>query len=94
MLIDAPRHRCGISQCIRNLAEVVGHGTDDGFQCRNCGRIVTLHGALAGICDHIVPLCEGGTDIKSNRQTLCQPCSDTKTQQEAQRGRGGSKPHR
>ncbi|NHO64634.1 HNH endonuclease [Aestuariicella hydrocarbonica] len=65
---------------------------EDGYQCRECGRIVTLHGALAGICDHIVPLCEGGTDTKSNRQTLCKPCSDQKTLLESQRGRGGLKP--
>lgn len=64
----------------------------DGFMCRSCGRTVTLHGALAGVCDHIIPKAEGGTDEPSNRQTLCKICSDEKTQAEAARGRVGSKP--
>jgi 5-methylcytosine-specific restriction endonuclease McrA len=42
---------------------------------------------LATIRDHIVPLAEGGQDIESNVQPLCQTCSDIKTQAEAARGR-------
>ncbi len=69
----------------------------DGYCCQVCyqaGRVtvVTLHGSLTGICDHIKPKAEGGTDAESNLQTLCQSCSDAKTQAEAQRGRGGAKP--
>ncbi len=54
--------------------------------------VVTLHGNLAGICDHIVPLAEGGTDHESNLQTICKACDKVKTQAESLRGRGGSKP--
>lgn len=53
---------------------------------------VTLHGGRHGVCDHIVPLAEGGTDGDSNLQTICQGCDKEKTQAESQRGRGGSKP--
>lgn len=49
---------------------------------------VSLHGAGAGICDHIKALEEGGNDDDVNLQTLCKSCSDKKTQQEARRGRG------
>lgn len=54
--------------------------------------VVTLHGTKAGICDHIVPKAAGGSDADANLQTLCQCCSDQKTQLEAQMGRGGAKP--
>lgn len=64
----------------------------DNYQCVKCGRVVTLHGALAGICDHRVPKAEGGTDDDSNLQTLCCFCSDAKTREESLRGRVGSKP--
>lgn len=55
-------------------------------------RICAQHGRvrLATIRDHIVPLAEGGLDVDSNVQPLCQPCSDAKTAAESQRGRGGS----
>ncbi|WP_261840963.1 HNH endonuclease [Aliamphritea ceti] len=44
--------------------------------------------AVAGcVCDHIIPEAEGGTSDMSNLQWLCQQCSDTKTKQEAIRGR-------
>jgi len=42
---------------------------------------------IATIRDHIIPLAEGGQDIDTNTQALCQTCSDTKTQRESQRGR-------
>jgi len=69
----------------------------DGYLCQEHLRagsvvVVTLHGRLSGICDHIVPLSEGGTDAERNLETLCQECSDIKTQAESLRGRGGSKP--
>lgn len=68
----------------------------DGYLCCECAHhgiqtVVTLHGSLAGICDHIVPLEEGGTDDDHNLQTLCKKCSDEKTQLESQRGRGRAK---
>jgi len=71
---------------------------DNGL-CQECQRMGIIH-APAGpdrICDHIVPKFEGGTDALSNLQTLCRPCSDRKTADEARRarfvrpGEGGSK---
>jgi 5-methylcytosine-specific restriction enzyme A len=41
---------------------------------------------LATVRDHIIPLVEGGRDVESNTQPLCQPCSDAKSQSEAKRG--------
>jgi len=43
----------------------------------------------ARIVDHIVPKSEDGTDDSNNLQSLCQACSDKKTQSEAQRARVG-----
>lgn len=65
----------------------------DGFLCQSCKAddiltAVDLHGANVGICDHIIPTFEGGSDDESNLQTLCKKCSDDKTKQEAVRGRG------
>jgi 5-methylcytosine-specific restriction protein A len=36
----------------------------------------------ATVCDHIVPLAEGGTDATSNLQPLCQSCHNAKTMRE------------
>lgn len=56
-------------------------------KCLSLGRITP-----ATERDHIVPLCEGGTDDRSNIQALCADCHEAKTQSEAQRARrGGSK---
>lgn len=52
-------------------------------------RPVSLHGADAGICDHIKPLAEGGSDEDINLETLCDECSKAKTARESARGRGG-----
>lgn len=49
-------------------------------------RPVTLHGKYAGVCDHIIPLAEGGTDDDDNLQTICQECDKEKTAAEAARG--------
>ena len=49
---------------------------------------VELSGHNHGVCDHIVPLEEGGTDRDSNLQTICQECDKIKTQEESLRGRG------
>lgn len=50
---------------------------------------VTLHGSRHGVCDHIIPTAEGGTDDDSNLQTICQSCDKEKTNAESQRGRVG-----
>jgi 5-methylcytosine-specific restriction protein A len=42
---------------------------------------------VATIRDHVIPLAEGGLDDETNEQALCQSCSDTKTDEEARRGR-------
>jgi len=68
----------------------------DGFLCqihyrRNKLVPVELHGLNAGVCDHIVPLEEGGTDDDINLQTICQECDKIKTQEESLRGRGVQK---
>jgi 5-methylcytosine-specific restriction protein A len=53
-----------------------------------CAR---CHVAVATIRDHVVPLAEGGSDLESNTQGLCQACSDAKTQTEARRGMARSR---
>lgn len=69
----------------------------DGYKCQICKSrgvltVVTLHGSLHGVCDHIVPLAWGGTDAMSNLQTICQACDAEKSKQESIKGRVGSKP--
>lgn len=66
----------------------------DNFLCQIClhkGLLVPvdLHGDNAGICDHKVPLSQGGTDDESNLQTICKPCDKHKTAIESRKGRGG-----
>lgn len=46
---------------------------------------VDLHGEHAGICDHIIPESEGGTDDDDNLQTLCKACNKIKTAKEGAR---------
>jgi 5-methylcytosine-specific restriction protein A len=50
--------------------------------CAHCGAYLDA----TFIRDHVVPLAEGGSDIESNTQGLCQACSDAKTETEARRG--------
>lgn len=54
--------------------------------CRECAKLGRR--VLAKIRDHITPLAEDGNDDDSNIQPLCRSCSDIKTAQESQRGRG------
>lgn len=44
---------------------------------------VDLHGINAGICDHVIPLSQGGSDNDSNLQTICKACDKVKTQNES-----------
>ena len=56
--------------------------------CRRCledGKYVATD-----VVDHIVPLAEGGSDDRENKQGLCDPCHDAKTRGEARRGRARS----
>ena len=57
-------------------------------RCAYCQRVILL---TEMIRDHTIPLAEGGQDIETNTQPLCQSCSDAKTQREALRGRGGGR---
>ncbi|MBB1308547.1 HNH endonuclease [Pseudoalteromonas sp. SR41-8] len=56
----------------------------DNFLCQICKAkgvltSVELHGAYHGICDHIVPISQGGDDKIDNLQTICQSCDKEKT---------------
>ena len=62
----------------------------DNYQCqmhKARGEIVMvdLHGANHGVCDHIVPLDQGGSNDPDNLQTLCQECDRFKTRREQRR---------
>lgn len=66
----------------------------DHFLCQIClhkGLLipVELHGPNAGVCDHKVPLSQGGTDDEENLQTICKCCDKAKTAIESRMGRGG-----
>ncbi len=41
--------------------------------CRICGKKPSTQ------VDHIIPICKGGTDERSNLQGTCDDCHDTKT---------------
>ena len=65
----------------------------DGYLCQRCKRKdllkpVELHGPNHGVCDHVVPVAEGGTDDETNLETICQACCKEKTAEESKRGRG------
>ncbi|WP_165744281.1 HNH endonuclease [Pseudoalteromonas sp. Z9A6] len=56
----------------------------DNFLCQICkskGILISveLHGAYHGICDHMVPISQGGDDKLDNLQTICQTCDKNKT---------------
>lgn len=44
----------------------------------------------ATIRDHIIPLFEGGEDVESNTQGLCDLCDEIKSKAESIRSRGGA----
>ena len=55
--------------------------------CQPCQRLGKV--TPAKIVDHIVPLWEGGSDEDSNKEVICKPCHDTKSEAEAKRRAGG-----
>jgi 5-methylcytosine-specific restriction endonuclease McrA len=57
----------------------------DGGRCVVCGFEVS---PKAFICDHVLPLSDGGTSELGNLQTLCSPCNKTKTRTD-RRARAG-----
>jgi 5-methylcytosine-specific restriction protein A len=46
--------------------------------CLAMGRV-----SAGRVVDHRIPLWDGGSDEDENKQTLCHPCHDAKTAQEA-----------
>jgi len=44
---------------------------------------VELHGSNHGVCDHKVPLAQGGDNSHDNLQTICQSCDREKTAKES-----------
>jgi len=60
----------------------------DNFLCQICKSkgvltSVELHGPYHGVCDHIIPLSQGGDDKIENLQTICQSCDKEKTASES-----------
>ena len=51
-------------------------------ECQRQGRVTA-----ATQRDHVIPLAEGGLDNESNEQALCDACHETKSADEAERGR-------
>jgi len=53
--------------------------------CLKAGKLtpVQLHGINSGVCDHRIPLSQGGSDTMDNLQTICQPCDKLKTAAES-----------
>lgn len=65
----------------------------DKYLCQIClkaGKLtpVELHGPSAGVCDHRIPLSQGGPDTMDNLQTICQPCDTVKTLKESAEAQG------
>lgn len=48
--------------------------------CRLCLELGKQVGSE--VVDHIVPLSQGGSDERSNKQALCTPCHDEKSKRE------------
>lgn len=53
--------------------------------CRMC--LAEGRTSASVVVDHVVPLSQGGSDDRANKQGLCDPCHDAKTQREAAEGR-------
>jgi 5-methylcytosine-specific restriction protein A len=51
--------------------------------CRSCREAGLV--AVSTIVDHIKPLSEGGSDDRSNKQGLCEPCHLAKSKAERAR---------
>lgn len=63
--------------------------------CRSCIRVGAItKDSISTICDHIVPLSEGGREVRSNWQGMCGTCHDRKTAAESARAQGRTPRHR
>ena len=58
--------------------------------CKERGKITKR--SISTICDHIVPLFEGGLEIRSNYQGICKEHHDEKTARESARAQGRPEP--
>lgn len=76
---DAPKRITG-----RRLQQLRAGLFDREPLCRMCKALGLV--VLATQRDHIVPLEEGGQDVESNVQPLCQACHDAKSNAERARG--------
>lgn len=50
--------------------------------CRKCLEADPPRYVAPDVVDHIIPLSWGGTDQRSNKQALCDPCHDAKSKAE------------
>lgn len=57
----------------------------DRYRCQPCKRAGKR--TRAHTADHIIPVAEGGSEDLSNLEAICNPCHDTKSKEEARRGR-------
>ena len=61
--------------------------------CRACiARGAVTEHSRSTVCDHIVPLFEGGTDDRGNLAGMCKTCHDEKTAAESARAQGKRAP--
>jgi 5-methylcytosine-specific restriction endonuclease McrA len=61
----------------------------DGFRCHRCREV---YSAEQLVCDHVIPIAEGGADDVTNMAPCCEGegtnrCHEAKTQEEARRAR-------
>lgn len=58
--------------------------------CRECLK----HGleVASDVVDHTVPLSEGGSDARTNKQGLCDPCHEAKSKRERAAARRRARP--
>jgi 5-methylcytosine-specific restriction endonuclease McrA len=47
----------------------------DGYRCAGCDRVFPYE---ALTLDHVVPVAKGGSNHRSNLQTMCEPCNQAK----------------
>lgn len=57
--------------------------------CVECEKVGIVRAATQR--DHIVPLAEGGLDVRENTQGLCDECHAVKVKEESKRGRAKSR---
>jgi 5-methylcytosine-specific restriction protein A len=60
--------------------------------CRKCIADGLAEPNRSDICDHIIPLAEGGTNERDNLAGLCHTCHNEKTLAESARSQGRREP--